>query len=118
MPVFNPVIALSVIILLTVAACAGMKIEPADDQWDRPQEAMPGIVSGDKGEFTISTGHSALAIGQERPPEREASYAEFRQWQAWQKARHEHSSDYLEFLQWLEFQQAKENSTSSKQFKP
>ena len=96
--------------LLLLASCADIKLEPADDQWDRPQEAMPGIVTGDRGEYEIHLGKGASAqpsSGFSSPSHGHADYDEFRQWQAWRKARHDHSADYQEFLQWLEFNKAK-----------
>jgi len=107
-------IALITAILLSLHGCAGMTVEPADDQWDRPQEAMPGVISGDKGVFTFSaTSRHGDAAGDEHP-----DGAEFHQWQAWHKARRERTEDYIEFLQWLDFQKARRDSTAVTHPKP
>ena len=96
--------------LLLLGGCAGVELEPADDQWDRPQEAMPGIFTGDRGEHRIGSDDVAPATSGKKATASTGDYREFRQWQAWQKARSERSADYQEFLQWLEFRAAQGKS--------
>ena len=92
---------------LLLGGCAGVELEPADDQWERPQEAMPGIFTGDRGEYRIGGSSTASAPAGKKARATAGDYREFRQWQAWQKARSERSADYQEFLQWLEFRAAR-----------
>ncbi len=96
--------------LLLLGGCAGIELEPADDQWDRPQEAMPGIFTGDRGEYRIGGNREETSPAGGKTAATTGDYREFQQWQAWQKARSERNADYQEFLQWLEFKAARSKS--------
>jgi hypothetical protein len=109
---------IAVVLPLFLHGCANMEIAPADDQWERSEEAMPGIVTGDEGKLVLKydgkNNHSATTAAPEAAEIKDSGtpsdFQEFKQWQAWKKARKTQSGEYLEFRQWLEFKTEKSGS--------
>lgn len=109
-------------LVIGLSGCSSIKIEPADDQWERSEEKMPGIKTGDSGWFTLSSDKNtqvnnansstkAQVIDTKSTPNSERNdrteFDEFREWQNWQSQKKGNSASYMEFQQWLEFKSLK-----------
>lgn len=106
--------------LIALSGCSSVPVEPADDQWERSEEKMSGLKSGDSGWFTVfssqkKTKNEASTPTQTSTPvsaaqpatQEQQDYREFQQWQLWQKQKNQGTADYQEFQEWLKFKSLK-----------
>ncbi len=100
--------------ILLATGCASLNIEPAEDGWDRTENKGPGVFSGNKGELSFKVGQAtdnSTPLPESSPNNGETksaeNFQEFKEWQAWKKAKTSHTDEYLEFREWLEFNKQK-----------
>lgn len=107
------------LLIIALSGCSSIKVEPADDRWERPEEKMSGIKTGDSGWLTVFSDNKKEAETDNRSTQASAEkstvpanserseFNEFREWQNWQDQKKVNSPSYLEFQQWIRFQSLK-----------
>lgn len=112
----------SFIVILT--GCSGT---PAEDQSDASEPEGPGLLTGDKGELSLSDFFSKEKQAERRqqqssnsadiniPAIDEASFEEFESFKEWRRAQQPDSDAYREYQEWREYQQYRRFKARQKQ---